>query len=65
MQATYEGPHDEVEVASLGRTWTVKNGEPVDLPDEVAAGLAGQDAWTISAPKTTGRKATTTKDGEQ
>ena len=43
MQATYEGPHDEVEVASLGRTWLVKNGEPVDLPDEVAAGLEGQD----------------------
>ena len=65
MHATYEGPHDEVEVVSLGRSWIVKQGESVDLPDDVAAGLNGQDGWTVTAPKTTGRKATTTKDGDQ
>ncbi len=65
MPATYEGPHDEVEVVSLGRSWIVKQGESVDLPDDVAAGLTGQDGWTVTAPKTTGRKATTTKDGDQ
>ncbi len=65
MHATYEGPHDEVEVVNLGRSWIVKQGESVDLPDDVAAGLNGQDGWTVTAPKTTGRKATTTKDGDQ
>ena len=65
MHATYEGPHDEVEVVNLGRSWIVKQGESVDLPDDVAAGLNGQDGWTVTAPKTPGRKATTTKDGDQ
>jgi len=65
MKATYEGPHEELEVVHLGRSWIVKNGEPVNLPDEVAAGLEGQDGWTLTAPKNNGRKATTTKDDER
>jgi hypothetical protein len=65
MEATYTGQDDEREVVSLGRTWLVKNGETVDLPDDVAAGLDGQDGWTVTAPKTPGRKATTTKDGDK
>jgi len=65
MQATYTGQDDEREVVSLGRSWIAKNGEPVELPDDVAAGLEGQDGWTISATKTPGRKATTNKDGDQ
>jgi len=65
MQATYEGPHDEVEVVNLGRSWLAVKGEPIDLPDDVAAGLDGQDGWTVTATKTTGRKATTQKDGDQ
>lgn len=65
MQVTYQGPEPEIEVVHLGRSWLVTSGETVDLPDEVAAGLAGQDAWTVSEPKTPGRKATTTKDGDK
>jgi len=53
MKVTYVGPYDEVEVASLGRTWTVTKGEPLDVPDDVGAGLIIQDTWEQSA----GRKA--------
>ena len=62
MKVTYTGPEPEVEIARAGVSWTVKQGETVDVPDEVAAGLADQDAFDVPAPKTTGRKATTNKD---
>ena len=64
MNVTYDGPYDEVQVAKAGQEWLVKKGESVDLPDDVAAGLEGQEAWTVTAPKTPGRKATTNKDGD-
>lgn len=63
MKVTYNGEEPEVQVARGGVSWTVVPGEPVDLPDDVALGLDGQDAWTVELPKTTtGRKATTPKD---
>ena len=64
MKVKYVGPYDEVEVASLGRSWPVAQGETIELPDDVAATLAGQDSFELLANKTPGRKATTTKDDE-
>jgi hypothetical protein len=64
MKVTYTGPEPEVEIARAGASWTVKQGESVDLPDEVAAGLDGQEHFTVTATKTTGRKATTDKDDQ-
>jgi hypothetical protein len=64
MKVTYSGPEPEIEIARAGMSWTVKQGESVDLPDEVAAGLDGQDAFDVTATKTTGRKATTDKDDQ-
>jgi hypothetical protein len=65
MKATYTGPYDEVELVNLGRSWTVAQGDEIDLPDDVAASLEGRADWELSANKNTGRKATTQKDGEQ
>lgn len=59
MKVKYVGPHDAVEIASMGRSWPVAQGETVELPDDVAAGLVDQEAFEAV---TTGRKATTTKD---
>lgn len=64
MKVTYNGPEPEIEIARAGASWTVKQGESIDVPDEVAAGLAGQDDFEVTAPKTTGRKATTEKDDQ-
>lgn len=64
MKVTYNGPEPEIEIARAGASWTVKQGESIDVPDEVAVGLAGQDAFEVTAPKTTGRKATTEKDDQ-
>jgi hypothetical protein len=62
MKVTYSGPEPEIEIARAGMSWTVKQGESVDLPDDVATGLVGQDAFDVTAPKTTGQKAKTNKD---
>ena len=62
MKVTYSGPSPEIEIARAGMSWTVKQGEAVDLPDDVAAGLVGQEQFDVTAPKTTGRTATTDKD---
>jgi len=62
MKVTYTGPEPEIEIARAGTSWTVKQGESVDLPDEVAAGLDGQEHFSVTAPKTTGQKAKTNKD---
>ena len=64
MKVTYNGPEPEIEIARAGMSWTAKQGEAVDLPDDVATGLVGQDAFTVTATKTTGRKATTDKDDQ-
>ena len=64
MKVTYNGPEPEIEIVRAGTSWTVKQGESVDVPDEVAAGLADQDGFDVTAPKTTGRKATTEKDDQ-
>lgn len=48
MQLKYVGPHDEVEVPSLGLV--VKQGEKVEVPDEAAGGFTSQDTWrTVAA----------------
>jgi len=65
MEFTYSGPFDVVELIVAGRSWTATNGEPIELPDDVAATLEGRDDWTLSAPKNPGRKATTSKDGDK
>lgn len=64
MKVTYDGNYDEVEIARAGQSWPVRRGETVDIPDEVALGLVGQDGFTVKIPKTTGRKATTEKDDQ-
>lgn len=56
----YVGPHDEVEVAHRGALFgPVAQGDTIDLPDDVAAGLAGQDTWE---PVNAAKKAAPKKD---
>lgn len=56
----YVGVFDEVEVAHLGALYgPVAQGDTIDLPDDVAAGLAGQDVWE---PVTAAKKAAAKKD---
>lgn len=43
-QRVYTGPHDEVDIPSLGLT--VKRGEPIDVEPDVAKSLDEQpDTW--------------------
>jgi len=48
MRIVYCGPHDEVELPSLGDL-ACKRDETIDVPDEVGLELVKQDAWK-SAP---------------
>lgn len=48
---TYIGPFDEVEIERAPRLWTaVRNGETIEVPDDLAASLLDQtDNWTAAA----------------
>lgn len=45
----YVGPIDEVYVPAAGVT-AQRGGEPVEVPDEVAASLLEQETWAPVAP---------------
>lgn len=47
MRIEYVGPHDAVEIPSVGVA--CRRGETVDVPDEVALNLTKQAGWK-SAP---------------
>jgi hypothetical protein len=55
----YIGPFDEVEVTAAGRIWPCRNGDEIDVPDDVAEGLLSQDIW--EAPES--RKAKPAREG--
>ncbi len=54
MQLIYNGPHPEFVVDDLDPGRVLKAGEPVEIPDELAARLLEQDTWTqVKATKAT------------
>lgn len=44
---TYVGPHDEVYVRDAG-VYAKRNGEPVDIPESVAASLLAQETFVVA-----------------
>ncbi|BEP14813.1 hypothetical protein acdb102_31240 [Acidothermaceae bacterium B102] len=42
----YSGPHDEVDLPTLGVT--CKRGEAVDVPDESVSALTDQPCWDLA-----------------
>ncbi len=50
MLVTYNGPHPEVVVDELDQEQVIKAGEPVEIPDPLAARLLEQSTWE-QAPK--------------
>lgn len=52
MQLVYNGVHPEVVVDELDATKVIRAGEPVDIPDDLAARLLNQDTWA-KAPAAT------------
>lgn len=44
MKLVYNGPHPEVVVDEYGED-VIVNGQPVDLPDDLAARLLEQSTW--------------------
>lgn len=45
MRVQYVGGHLEVEVAATGHV-AKRNGDPIDVPDEVGQSLIEQDTWS-------------------
>lgn len=63
MKLIYGGPIDEVEVPDAGIVAT--RGEPVEVPDDVAARLLEQDTWSkTGAAAKGGRKTDESAGGE-
>ena len=54
MEISYAGPHDEVEVPSLGLV--CKQNESIEVPDDVALEMIKQDAWVSSPTRVTLKK---------
>lgn len=55
MKLIYGGPIDEVEVPDAGIV--AARGEPVEVPDDVAARLLEQDTWSEVGGKRAGKQA--------
>jgi deoxycytidine triphosphate deaminase len=56
MLLIYSGPHPEVVVDELDQSTVIKAGEPVEIPNDLAARLLEQSTWsraTVSAPAST------------
>lgn len=47
MLVKYIGPHPEVVVDEFDQEQVIVNGEPVDVPDELAVRLLQQDTWAL------------------
>lgn len=47
MQLVYSGPHPEVVVDELNPEQVIVNGQPVEIPDDLAARLLNQDTWAL------------------
>lgn len=45
MQIVYNGPHPEVVVDEFDQETVIVAGQPVDIPDDLAARLLEQDTW--------------------
>ena len=45
MQLKYVGPHPEVVVDELDQEKVIAAGEPVEVPDDLAARLLEQNTW--------------------
>lgn len=46
MLIVYSGPHPEVVVDDFSQNQVIKNGEPTDIPDDIAASLLNQATWS-------------------
>lgn len=55
VKIKYVGPHDEVEIPSLGLV--CKNGDSVDVDDEMALELIKQESWASAAARVPAIKA--------
>lgn len=56
VSVVYIGPHAEVEVPAAGIV--AKNGEPVDVPEDIAKSLLKQeDNWAAPTAKPSAKKA--------
>jgi hypothetical protein len=49
VKVVYRGPHAEVEIAATGDF--VRNGETVEVPEEVGKSLCEQDTWEPAPSK--------------
>lgn len=45
MLIQYDGPHPEVVVDAFNQNTVITRGEPVEIPDDLAASLLEQDTW--------------------
>ena len=50
MLIQYNGPHPEVVVDELDQEQVITAGEPVEIPDDLAARLIEQDTWAVAEP---------------
>ena len=60
MLIKYVGPHPEVVVDEFNYDTVIVNGEPIDIPDDLAARLLEQDTWQDANPSTDTTTDTTT-----
>jgi len=50
MLVVYSGPFPEVVVDEYDQGTVITNGEPVDIPDDLAARLIEQSTWSKATP---------------
>ena len=50
MQLVYSGAHPEVVIDELDQDLVIKAGEPVEIPDDLAARLIEQSTWARVTP---------------
>lgn len=51
MKLVYQGPHPEVVIDEFNPEQVITKGEPVELPDDLAARLLEQDTWDAADAK--------------
>lgn len=47
MQLVYNGPHPEVVVDAFDQSVVIVAGNPVEIPDDIAARLLEQNTWAL------------------
>lgn len=64
MQLVYTGAHPEVVVDELDGETVIVNGEPVEIPDDLAARLLNQSTWSEVATTETAAQKKAREDKE-